>query len=73
MAGDKIDFLGTVIKAMGNGNFRVAIDEMEAPLHCVLSGRIRKHAIRVVEGDSVKVEVSPYDLSRGTIVFRMKG
>jgi len=73
MAGDKLEFQGVVEKAMGNGNFRVAVKQMAEPLRCTLSGRIRKNTIRIVEGDNVKIEVSPYDVSKGVIVYRMKG
>ncbi len=73
MAGDKLVFVGKIEKAMGNGNFRVSIPDTQTPLQCTLSGRIRKNTIRIVEGDMVKIEVSPYDISKGIIVYRLKG
>ena len=73
MAGDKLIFEGIVENAMGNGNFLVSVENIEDSIHCTLSGRIRKNAIRIVEGDKVRIEVTPYDPSRGIIVYRMKG
>jgi len=73
MAGDKLSFQGVVERAMGNGNFLVVVETISEPIRCTLSGKIRKNTIRIVEGDGVKIEVSPYDVSKGTIVYRMKG
>jgi len=72
MAGDKMEFVGVVEKALGNGNFRVNAEGVSVPLKCTLSGKIRKNTIRIIEGDSVRIEVSPYDISRGVIVYRLK-
>lgn len=70
MTKDVLEFEGIVIQSRGNGNFLVESEDLT--ISCVLSGKIRKHAIRILEGDKVKVEVSPYDLSKGRIVYRMK-
>ncbi len=68
---DHLQFDGIVIAARGNGNFLVNIDNSESPpISCYLSGKIRKNSIRILEGDKVKIEVSPFDLSKGLIVFR---
>lgn len=72
MSKDILEFEGVVIQSRGNGNFLVKSEEMEPTISCVLSGKIRKHTIRILEGDRVKVEVSPYDLSKGRIVYRIK-
>jgi translation initiation factor IF-1 len=72
MSGDALSFIGVVTKALGNGNFLIKVDQVDHPVHCTLSGKIRKNAIRIVGGDKVKIDVSPYDLTRGRIVFRMK-
>ena len=52
------------------GAFRVKIDNMEHTVLCRLAGKMRKFKIRVVPGDHVKIEISPYDMDRGRIVFR---
>lgn len=71
-AEDMMEFEGIVVQAKGNGMFAVQPDNMENILLCTLSGKIRKNAIRILEHDRVKVEVSPYDLTRGRITYRMK-
>jgi translation initiation factor IF-1 len=60
---------GTVIECKGNAQFRVKIgDGHEVLAH--LSGRMRKHYIKVLAGDKVTVELSPYDLTKGRVTFR---
>jgi len=71
---DVIQLEATVIKALPNAMFLVEA-ELGAAKHEVLahvSGRMRKHFIRILPGDRVMVEVSPYDLKRGRIVYRQK-
>lgn len=60
---------GVVVQALPNAMFRVELDNGLNVL-CVISGKIRKNFIKIIEGDSVKIEMSPYDLSRGRIVTR---
>ena len=60
---------GTVVEAV-KGAFRVQLDESEHICLCHLGGRLRKHYIKVVPGDKVTVELSPYDLTRGRITYR---
>lgn len=67
---DCLQFDGLVVAARGNGNFLVRIDEGQNEISCVLSGKIRKNSIRILEGDKVKIEVSVYDMGKGRIVFR---
>ena len=62
---------GTVIQALPNALFRVELDDSGIELLCVISGKIRQNYIRILEGDRVKVEISPYDLTRGRIVTRL--
>ena len=68
---DKVKFRGVVTSAAGNGRFVVQTDKGHA-VKCVLSGKMRINNVMVVEGDSVDVEVSVYDLSNGRIVYRLK-
>ena len=60
---------GKVTQALANTQFRVTLDNGHMVMAHV-SGRMRKNFIRIVPGDRVKVEVSPYDLTRGRIIFR---
>jgi len=66
-----IEIEGRVIECLPNATFRVAMESGHTVL-AHLSGRMRQHYIRVLLGDWVKVELSPYDLSRGRITFRYK-
>lgn len=68
---NKIEMEGIVKAAKGNGNFLISLNSGQELL-CTLSGKIRNNNIRIVEGDNVKIEISPYDLSRGRIVYRFK-
>ncbi len=66
---EKIEVEGEVIEALPSTMFRVQLDEGHTVL-AAISGKMRKHYIRVLPGDRVKVELSPYDLTRGRITFR---
>ncbi len=68
---DKITVEGTVVEALPSTQFRVALDTGHEVL-AYLSGKMRKYYIRILLGDRVRVELSPYDLSRGRIVYRYK-
>ena len=65
----KDEAVGIVKEALPNTVFRVELENKHIIL-AHLSGKMRKHYIRIVPGDSVKVELSPYDLNRGRIIFR---
>ena len=60
---------GTVTQALANTRFRVQL-ETGAEVLAHVAGRMRKHFIRIVPGDKVRVELSPYDLTKGRIVYR---
>ena len=66
----RLEFEGEVIED-SNGKFKVQISENHFAL-CTLSGKIRQNAIRILVGDTVKVEVSEYDTTQGRIVRRIK-
>lgn len=68
---DKLLVDGTVIEALPNTTFRVELDNGHQVL-AYLSGKMRKFYIRVLLGDRVRVELSPYDLERGRIVYRFR-
>ncbi|AOR38509.1 translation initiation factor IF-1 [Candidatus Melainabacteria bacterium MEL.A1] len=71
MAKDVIELEGTILEAMPNAMFRVKL-ENDHEILAHISGKIRKNFIRILPGDKVKVEMTPYDLSRGRITFRLK-
>jgi translation initiation factor IF-1 len=62
---------GTITEALSNAMFRVRL-ENEHELVATISGKMRMNYIRILPGDRVKVEMSPYDLSRGRITYRYK-
>jgi translation initiation factor IF-1 len=68
---DVIEMQGTVIEPLPNAMFRVELDNGHKVLAHV-SGKIRMNFIRILSGDRVTVELSPYDLSRGRITYRFK-
>lgn len=68
---EPIEISGVVTQALPNAMFKVKTDAGHEIL-AQLSGKMRKYYIRIVPGDSVVVEVSPYDLTKGRIVFRNK-
>ncbi|MBF0618872.1 MAG: translation initiation factor IF-1 [Candidatus Omnitrophica bacterium] len=68
---DLIEVEGTVEEALPNAMFRVALDNGHKVLAHV-SGKMRMNFIRILPGDKVKLELSPYDLSRGRITYRNK-
>ena len=66
---EKLLLDGTVVETLPNTTFKVQLDNGHEIL-AYLSGKMRKHYIRVLLGDRVRVELSPYDLTRGRIVYR---
>ena len=68
---EAIEVEATVVEPLPNAMFRVELDNGHQVL-AHISGKMRKHFIRILPGDKVKVELSPYDLTRGRIVYRLK-
>ena len=68
---EKIEVEGTVVEALPATQFRVELDNGHQVL-AYLSGKMRKYYIRILLGDRVRVELSPYDLTRGRITYRYK-
>ncbi len=69
-----LEFTGVVIDTV-RGAFKVSINVSEGKQHVVLaniSGKLRKNLIHILKGDKVKIEVSPYDLNKGRITYRMQ-
>ncbi len=71
MSKDVIEIEGTIIESMPNAMFKVQLENGHEIL-AHISGKIRKNFIRILPGDKVRVEMTPYDLTRGRITFRLK-
>jgi translation initiation factor IF-1 len=68
---DLIQLEGTIVESLPNATFRVELDNGHKVL-AHISGRMRLHWIRILPGDRVTIEFSPYDLERGRIIYRFK-
>ena len=68
---ESIEMEGTVLEPLPNAMFRVELDNGHKVL-AHISGKMRMHFIRILSGDKVKVQLSPYDLTRGRITYRYK-
>jgi len=65
-----IEVEGVISEVLPNAQFRVKLDETESEIIAIISGKMRMHWIRILAGDRVKVELSPYDLTKGRITYR---
>lgn len=75
MSKDVIELIGIVEESFPNATFKVKILSPQAKdheLHCTLAGRMRKFRVRILPGDRVKVEITPYDLEKGRITYRFR-
>ena len=68
---DIIELVGTVDEVLPGNMFRVKVDNMPNLLLCYMGGKLKQHKIRIIEGDSVRIEVSAYDLSKGRVTYRL--
>jgi translation initiation factor IF-1 len=79
MEKEVVEVTGKVTENLPNTMFRVEIEGNEVPelkgrlLLCHISGRMRMHYIKILPGDKVRIQVTPYDLEKGRIVYREKG
>ncbi len=62
---------GSVVENLPNTLFKVKLDNSEKIILCYLSGKMRKNYIKILPGDRVRLELTPYDLNRGRIVYRL--
>lgn len=70
---DLMRFSGKVDEVLPNAMFRVILDnEQQTKITATLGGKLRQHNIRILLGDNVEVEMSPYDLTKGRVVYRTK-
>ena len=72
MGSEYKEFTGKVLESLPNAMFKVELEEIKSVVLAHISGKIRMNYIRILPGDIVKVEISPYDISKGRIVFREK-
>ena len=70
MKDDVLIIDGEIIENLPNTLFRVKLNESEKVILCYLSGKMRKNYIKILPGDRVRIEISPYDKDKGRIVFR---
>jgi translation initiation factor IF-1 len=69
---DLIEMEATVVTALPNAMFKLRLDNSDREILGIISGTMRKHFIRILPGDRVKIQLSPYDLTKARIVFRQK-
>jgi translation initiation factor IF-1 len=72
MKEDQIVTTGTIIETLPSTVFKVKLNEIDSIITCTLSGKLRLNSINVTNGDLVEVTMSPYDLTKGRITFRLK-
>jgi translation initiation factor IF-1 len=68
---DIIELTGIVEEVLPGNMFRVKVDNIATILLCYMGGKLKQHKIRIILGDKVKVEVSPYDLTKGRVTYRL--
>lgn len=67
---DILEMEGTIVEVLPNQTFKVELDNKHQVI-CYTGGKMRKFRIRLVQGDRVKIEMTPYDLNKGRITFRI--
>jgi len=68
---DIIELVGEVEEVLPGNMFRVKVENMPKTLLCYLGGRLKQNKIRIILGDNVRLEVSPYDLTKGRVTYRL--
>jgi translation initiation factor IF-1 len=68
---DLLELTGVVEEVLPANMFRVRVENMPELLLCYMGGKLKQHKIRIIQGDSVKLEVSTYDLKKGRITYRL--
>jgi len=68
---DLLELTGTVEEVLPNSTFRVKVSNMSQIVLCYMGGRLKQNKIKVILGDNVRIEMSPYDLTKGRITYRM--
>jgi translation initiation factor IF-1 len=68
---DLLELTGRIEEVLPNSTFRVKVDNMSQIVLCYMGGRLKQNKIKVILGDNVRIEMSPYDLTKGRITYRM--
>lgn len=68
---DIIELTGTVEEVLPGSMYKVKVDNLPNVLLCYTGGKLKQHKIRIILGDKVKIEVSPYDLTKGRVTYRL--
>jgi translation initiation factor IF-1 len=68
---DILELTGKVEEVLPGNMFRVKIEQAASPILCYMGGRLKQNKIRIILGDNVRIEVSPYDLTKGRVVYRL--
>ena len=68
---DVIELKGVVKEVLPGNMYRIKVEELPDLLLCYLAGKLKQHKIRIILGDTVKLEISPYDLTRGRVTYRL--
>jgi translation initiation factor IF-1 len=68
---DVLEFTGEIDEVLPGNMFRVKVEGMDKLLLCYMGGKLKQNKIRIILGDSVRIEVSVYDLSKGRITYRL--
>ena len=71
MKEEGIEVEGTIVEALGAGRFRIQVDNTDHTPICKAAGKMARIRIKLTQGDRVRIELSPYDLTRGRIIYRM--
>lgn len=66
-----IELTGDILEVLPGNMFKVKVDNMPNVLLCYTSGRLKQHRIKIILGDRVRIEVSPYDLTKGRVSYRL--
>lgn len=68
---DIIELTGLVDEVLPGSMYRVKVDNMPNTLLCYTSGKLKQHKIKIILGDRVKIEISPYDMTKGRVTYRL--
>ena len=68
---DILGLTGSVEEVLPGNMFRVKIEQSSNTILCYMGGKLKQHKIRIILGDKVKIEVSPYDLTKGRVTYRL--
>ena len=68
---DLLELTGQIEEVLPGNMFRVKVDNMPNVLTCYTSGKLKQHKIKIILGDRVKIEVNPYDLTKGRVTYRL--